>query len=107
MRLAQFLLQLLQLVFRLCLCFQYCPQPFLLLDTYRIPGMQDTPQIDVILTPVVSGINSVGMMGLGEPATVPTAAAVANAVFHAIGVQVLELPMTPARVLAALEGKAS
>lgn len=74
-------------------------------DTYRIPGMQDTPQIDVILTSVVSGFNSVGMMGLGEPATVPTAGAIASAVFNAIGVQVTALPMTPARVLAALEGR--
>lgn len=71
-------------------------------DTYRIAGMLDCPQIDVVLTSVVSGFNNVGAMGLGEPATVPTAAAIANAVFHAIGVQVRELPMTPARVLAAL-----
>jgi xanthine dehydrogenase YagR molybdenum-binding subunit len=71
-------------------------------DTYRIAGMQDCPEIDVVLMPIVEGINSVGMVGLGEPATVPTAAAVANAVFNAIGVRVREIPMTPARVLAAL-----
>jgi xanthine dehydrogenase YagR molybdenum-binding subunit len=41
-------------------------------------------------------------MGLGEPATVPTAAAIANAVAHATGVRLLELPLTPERVLAAL-----
>jgi xanthine dehydrogenase YagR molybdenum-binding subunit len=56
-----------------------------------------------VFTSVVSGYNNAGIMGLGEPATVPTAAAIANAVFNAIGVQVQELPMTPARVLAALE----
>jgi xanthine dehydrogenase YagR molybdenum-binding subunit len=72
------------------------------LDTYRILGMADCPAIDVIFTSVVAGYNNAGVMGLGEPATVPTAAAVANAVFHALGVQVRELPMTPARVLAAL-----
>ncbi|MFV1958873.1 MAG: xanthine dehydrogenase family protein molybdopterin-binding subunit, partial [Planctomycetota bacterium] len=72
------------------------------LDTYRIAGMEDTPTIDVILTSGASGFNNAGMMGLGEPVTVPTAGAVANAVFNAIGVQVRELPMTPARVLAAL-----
>ena len=74
-------------------------------DTYRIMGIKDCPEIDVVLTSVVSGYNNAGIMGLGEPATVPTAAAVANAVYNAIGVQVLELPMTPARVLAALEGR--
>jgi len=72
-------------------------------DTYRILGMEDCPPIDVVLTSVVSGYSNTGMMGLGEPATVPTAGAVANAVYNAIGVQVTDLPMTPARVLAALE----
>ncbi len=71
-------------------------------DTYRIAGIQDCPEIDVVLTSVVVGQNNVGLSGLGEPATVPTAAAVAGAVFNALGVQVRELPMTPARVLAAL-----
>ncbi len=72
-------------------------------DTYRIMGIEDCPEIDVVLTSVVSGYSNTGMMGLGEPATVPTAGAVANAVYNAIGVQVTELPMTPARVLEALE----
>lgn len=72
------------------------------LDTYRICGMADCPEIDVVLMPGSNGRNNVGSMSLGEPATVPTAAAVANAVFNAIGVRVRELPMTPARVLAAL-----
>lgn len=76
------------------------------LDTYRILGMADCPEIDVVFTSVVNGFNNAGLAGLGEPATVPTAAAVANAVYHALGVQVAELPMTPARVLAALEGAA-
>ncbi len=72
------------------------------LDTYRITGMEDVPEIDVVLTSVASGFNNAGVMGLGEPTTVPTSAAVANAVFNALGVQLRELPMTPARVLAAL-----
>lgn len=72
-------------------------------DTYRICGMADCPEIDVVLTSVVSGFNNAGIMGLGEPATVPTAAAIGSAVFNALGVQVRALPMTPARVLAALD----
>ena len=75
-------------------------------DTYRITGMMDCPEIDVVLTSIESGFNNAGMMGLGEPATVPTAAAVGNAVFNATGVRVREIPMTPARVLAALRGGA-
>lgn len=72
------------------------------LDTYRILGMADCPEIDVVFLDVANGMNNAGIMGLGEPATVPTAAAVANAVFNAIGVRLRELPMTPARVLGAL-----
>lgn len=73
-----------------------------MLDTYRILGMADCPEIDVVFMDVANGMNNAGIMGLGEPATVPTAAAVANAVFNATGVRLRELPMTPARVLAAL-----
>ena len=72
-------------------------------DTYRVLGASDCPEIDVVLTSLDSGFNNAGMMGLGEPVTVPTAAAVANAVAHATGARVFELPITPARVLAALE----
>jgi xanthine dehydrogenase YagR molybdenum-binding subunit len=71
-------------------------------DTYRITGINDCPEIDVILTSIESGFNNAGLMGLGEPATVPTAAAVGNAVANAVGARVTEIPMTPARVLAAL-----
>lgn len=72
------------------------------LDTYRVLGMADCPEIVAVLTTMDSGFNNAGMMGLGEPVTVPTAGAVANAVANAIGVRVNELPITPARVLAAL-----
>jgi len=48
------------------------------------------------------GKNNAHARGIGEPATVPTAAAVANAVAHAIGRQITALPITPARVLDAL-----
>ena len=41
-----------------------------------------------------------GVLGLAEAVHIPTAAAIANAVHNAIGVPVMELPMTPARVLA-------
>ncbi|MBT6149382.1 MAG: nicotinate dehydrogenase medium molybdopterin subunit, partial [Gemmatimonadetes bacterium] len=44
-----------------------------------------------------------GVIGIGEPPTIPTSAAVANAVYHAIGVRLRDLPMTPDKVLRALE----
>jgi hypothetical protein len=43
--------------------------------------------------------------GVGEPATIPTAAAVANAVYDAVGVRVNDLPLTPEKVYRALKGK--
>ena len=39
--------------------------------------------------------NSTGAKGLGEPVTIPTAAAVANAVYHATGIRVTESPISP------------
>ena len=42
--------------------------------------------------------------GGGEPAIVPLGAAVANAIFDAVGARVFQLPMTPARVVAAMKG---
>jgi len=45
------------------------------------------------------------VIGIGEPVTIPTASAVANAVANALGVRVTRLPITPARVLAALGNK--
>lgn len=70
---------------------------------YKILGPSDTPEVDVVLFEVSNAGNTVGMLGLGEPPAVPTAAAVANAVFNAIGARVYDLPITPDKVLAALK----
>jgi xanthine dehydrogenase YagR molybdenum-binding subunit len=42
------------------------------------------------------------VIGIGEPVTIPTAGAIANAVANALGVRVNSLPITPAKVLDAL-----
>ena len=67
-------------------------------ETYKLPGIADVPEIDIILI----NMPERGVIGIGEPATVPTAAAIANAVANALGVRVSSLPITPAKVLAAL-----
>lgn len=72
------------------------------LESYKICGMQDCPEIDVVLTPAYTGANNTGAAGIGEPATIPTAAAVACAVLDALGTPVRSLPITPAKVLSAL-----
>jgi xanthine dehydrogenase YagR molybdenum-binding subunit len=72
------------------------------LEMYKIAGAREIPDIEVVLIEEYRGRTSTDASGIGEPATVPTAAAIANAVYNAIGVRLRELPMTPARVLAAL-----
>jgi xanthine dehydrogenase YagR molybdenum-binding subunit len=67
-------------------------------ETYKLPGIADVPEIEVVLL----NMPERGVIGIGEPATVPIAAAIGNAVANAIGVRVGSLPITPARVLAAL-----
>ena len=71
---------------------------------YRIPTALDMPAgLEVLaVDPGDREANSTGAKGLGEPATIPTAAAVANAVHHALGIRFTETPITPAAVLTAL-----
>jgi xanthine dehydrogenase YagR molybdenum-binding subunit len=72
------------------------------LEQYKILGSRETPEIHVHILENIYGLSSTDAGGIGEPAKVPTAAAVANAVYNATGVRVRELPMRPAAVLAAL-----
>ncbi|HWB53542.1 MAG TPA: molybdopterin cofactor-binding domain-containing protein, partial [Tepidisphaeraceae bacterium] len=72
------------------------------LEEYKIVGSRETPQIEAILIEQYWAKTNMDAAGIGEPATIPTSAAVANAVYNAIGVRIRELPMTPAVVLAAL-----
>src|SRR5581483_9128817 len=72
------------------------------LEQYKIAGARDAPQIDVVLLEELRGRSSTDAGGIGEPATVPAAAAVSNAIYNAIGVRLRTLPITPAAVLMAL-----
>jgi xanthine dehydrogenase YagR molybdenum-binding subunit len=74
------------------------------LEDYRIPGIADIPEIDLHFD--TEGFEHVpgGGVGLGEVATIPVAAAVANAVRDAIGIRLYDLPIRPDRILAALSG---
>ncbi|HEY2746679.1 MAG TPA: molybdopterin-dependent oxidoreductase [Polyangia bacterium] len=72
------------------------------LDQYKIAMAKETPEIEVLLVDQYLGRNATDVQGIGEPANIPTAAAIANAVYNAIGVRIRTLPMKPAVVLAAL-----
>ncbi|HSL24011.1 MAG TPA: xanthine dehydrogenase family protein molybdopterin-binding subunit [Vicinamibacterales bacterium] len=69
------------------------------MEWYLLPGPSDIPEIDVTLVDQPER----GVIGLGEPPTISTAAAIANAVANAIGARVRSLPITPGHVLGALE----
>jgi len=68
-----------------------------LLD-YRMPTALDLPMIDTVLVEVANPGHPYGVRGAGETPIVPPAAAVANAIYHATGVRMTELPMSPGRV---------
>jgi xanthine dehydrogenase YagR molybdenum-binding subunit len=73
------------------------------LHDYKLPTIADTPEIEVII--VSKGdylISNTGVKGIGEPAMIPTAGAIGNAVYNAIGVRIKSLPITPDKVLMAL-----
>ncbi|HET8645217.1 MAG TPA: molybdopterin cofactor-binding domain-containing protein, partial [Vicinamibacteria bacterium] len=68
---------------------------------YKVPTAMDVPPEPVCLPidPHDTECNTTGAKGLGEPATIPTAAAIANAVFDATGVRVTDAPITPMRLV--------
>jgi CO/xanthine dehydrogenase Mo-binding subunit len=69
-------------------------------DTYSLPRFSQVPPIDTVLIDAPE----IAAQGCGEPAIVPLGAAVANAIYDAVGARVLTMPLTPARVKAAMKG---
>ncbi len=74
------------------------------MEFYKLAGIGDIGEI-IVHMDISPENDKRGVIGLGEPPTVPGIAAIANAVANAIGVRVPTVPMTPARVLAALENR--
>jgi len=72
------------------------------MEWYLLAGMSDIPQIDMILIDRPDQQQR-GVIGIGEPPTVSTSAAIANAVRNATGVTIRSLPLTPQRVLTAIQ----
>jgi xanthine dehydrogenase YagR molybdenum-binding subunit len=71
------------------------------MEFYKLGGIEDMPQIVVHMHDMPER----GVIGIGEPPTISTHAAIGNAVFNALGVRVPYTPFTPDRVLAALAAK--
>ncbi len=68
------------------------------MEFYKLGGINDMPKIIVHMIDMPER----GVIGIGEPPTISTHAAIGNAIFNALGVRVPETPFTPDRVLAAL-----
>ena len=70
---------------------------------YRVPVASDLPMIDAIIVEVPNSMHPFGVRGVGEAPIIPPLAAVASAVSNAIGVRMTELPLSPPKVLEAME----
>ena len=77
-----------------------------LLD-YRMPTALDLPMIDTVIVEVANPAHPYGVRGVGEVSIVPPLAAIANAIYDAIGARMDELPMNPPSVTMALQANGS
>ncbi len=69
---------------------------------YRIPVCSDLPMIDTQILEIPNPNHPYGVRGVGETSIVPPLAAIGNAISNAIGVRMTQVPMSPPRILAAL-----
>jgi CO/xanthine dehydrogenase Mo-binding subunit len=72
---------------------------------YKIPNIGDVPEMEAYCVESEGTNGPFGAKGIGEPGLVPTAPAIANAIYDAIGVRLHEVPMTREQVLKALKEK--
>jgi CO/xanthine dehydrogenase Mo-binding subunit len=68
-------------------------------DTYEIPRFSWLPRIETVILDAKND----PPQGGGEPAIIVVGAAIANAIFDAVGARVLRMPMTPERIKAAIK----
>jgi len=76
------------------------------LSQYRVPTALDVPDVDSLIVEVPEPSGPFGAKGVAEPASIPTAPAILNAIYDAIGVRVTSLPVSPEAVLCLLKEKA-
>nr|WP_280920942.1 molybdopterin cofactor-binding domain-containing protein [Burkholderia sp. AcTa6-5] len=81
---------------------KYHPGRYNNLHDYVIPTVHDMPDVQSIFVEAPTAVGPYGAKGIGEPALVPTAAAILNAIHHATGVRIREAPATPDVVRRAL-----
>ena len=72
---------------------------------YRMPTSLDLPMLDTVIVEVANPLHPYGVRGVAEVPIVPPLAAVANAIYSAIGVRMTSLPINPASIVKALAEK--
>ena len=87
----------------LALMEEYVPGRTENLHDYLFPTIGDVPEIECLLVEDPEPLGPYGAKGIGEPALIPTAPAILNAVYHAAGVRLRRVPILPHRVREALE----
>jgi CO/xanthine dehydrogenase Mo-binding subunit len=75
------------------------------LAKYILPTSLDVPQVNSVIIEDPDPLSPLGVKGIGEPSMIPTAPAIINAIYDAVGVRIHSLPATPEKVLAALREK--
>jgi xanthine dehydrogenase molybdenum-binding subunit len=72
---------------------------------YKMPTVKDVPPMQAVIVETDEKDGPFGAKGIGEPGLVPTAPAIANAIYDAVGVRIRDLPITSEKILAALKAK--
>jgi xanthine dehydrogenase molybdenum-binding subunit len=72
---------------------------------YKMFTAKDVPPVEAVIVETDEKDGPFGAKGIGEPGAVPTAPAIANAIYDAVGVRIKDLPITPEKVLKALKEK--
>ncbi|WP_299848337.1 molybdopterin cofactor-binding domain-containing protein [uncultured Roseovarius sp.] len=86
---------------------EYIPGRTENLHDYLIPTIGDVPPVETIIIEDPDAHGPYGAKGLGEHVLIPTTPALLNAIYHAVGVRITQIPATPSRVRAALRAAAS
>ncbi len=72
---------------------------------YRVPRSIGIPKMNSILVETNDPEGPFGAKGMGEASLLPTSAAIANAIYDAVGVRIKELPITPDKIIKSLKEK--
>lgn len=70
---------------------------------YKLVNSTEMPPVKKIIVETIDPHGPFGAKGIGEPTTIPTAPAIANAIFNVVGVRIKELPITPEKIIRALK----